>query len=75
MTSLLDRPITAVSDDGTLPRQTDKAREKLTSAVTDVWNDSEQAEKLVITVPLLLAPSANSDLSRSECRTVIAKYF
>jgi len=41
----------------------------------DVWNDSEQAEKLVITVPSLLAPSANSDLSRSECRTVLQSTF
>jgi len=55
--------------------QYDKARQKLNSAVTDVWNDSEQAEKLVITVPLLLAPSANSDLSRSECRTVLQSTF
>ena len=55
--------------------QYDKAHQKLTSDITDIWNDSENSEKCRISVPLLLAPTVNSNLSTSDCRTILSCTF
>jgi len=55
--------------------QYDKARRELRSAITDVWNDSENSKKCRISVPLLLAPAVNSNLSTSDCQTILSCTF
>ena len=56
-------------------QQYDKSRQELTSVIKDVWNNSEQSEKCSITVPLLLAPTVNSNLSTLDCQAILSCTF
>jgi len=53
----------------------DKACQELTSMIMDIWNDSENWERCRISVPLLFAPANYSNLSMSDCWTILCSTF
>jgi len=51
------------------------ARQDLITSVTDIWNNSDETGKIVISVPLLLAPTAHSRLTAAECYDILLATF
>jgi len=51
------------------------ARQDLITSVTDIWNNSDKTGKIVISAPLLLAPTSHSRLTAAECNAILLATF
>jgi len=51
------------------------ARQYLITSVTDIWNNSDETGKIVISAPLLLASTAHSRLTAAECNDILLASF